>query len=78
MGGKDREEEGRSGLGMRLRQAAIIPHLVYVEWLFQCCILGEVTGGPGTLVIVCNGGVLTRLTLNIDTIPKRGHMSVVV
>lgn len=55
---------------------AVIPHLVCVEWLFQCCVLGEVTGRPGTLVIVCNGGVLTRLTLNIDTIPEREYTTV--
>ena len=73
MGGRT-EEEGKSGLGMSLRQPAVIPHLVCVELSFQCCVLGEVTGSPGTLVIVCNGGVLTRLTLNIDTIPERECM----
>ena len=71
--------EGKSGLGMRLRQPGLISHLVcVVEWLFQCCVLRIVTGSPDTLIVGCNGGVLTRLPLNIDTITEREHNSVIV
>ena len=70
--------EGKSGLGMRLRQLTLIPHLVRAELFLQCCVLRIVTGSPDTLIVVCNGGVLTRLSLNIDTITEREHDSVIV
>lgn len=64
-------EEGKSGLGMRLRQPGLISHLVcVVEWLFQCCVLRIVTGSPDTFIVGRNVLVLTRLSLNIDTIPE--------